>query len=96
MNFLRFENYFILENRFPYFLLLFSDSYIPRILILRTSGSIRKNSGPNCNGLVPRVDGGLFSENRGAYLHFSAVKGARRVFWPLDLYLTAKIRSDTT
>jgi hypothetical protein len=38
---------------------------------------------------------GCFFGNRGAYLHFSAVKGARMVFGPLDLYLTAKIRSDT-
>jgi hypothetical protein len=60
VNFLRFENYFILENRFPYFLLLFSDPYISRILFLRTRGLFYKNYGPNYNGLVPWVDGGLF------------------------------------
>jgi hypothetical protein len=59
MNFLRFENYFILENRFPYFILLFSESYILRILFLRTSGSIPQKSGPNRNGLMPLVDGAM-------------------------------------
>jgi hypothetical protein len=40
MNFLRFGNYFILENRFPYFLLLFSEPYVLQILFLKSSGSI--------------------------------------------------------
>jgi hypothetical protein len=61
LNHVIYEFYKIWESlyQFPYFLLLFSEPYVPQMLFLKFSGSILKKFGPNRNNLTPSVDGGF-------------------------------------